>query len=192
MGSSYGWLSVSGRASARASRPRTRDPRHRSAESITGSKSMACVSRLVDDDDLAGPVLVAAATEHIASELEGAGAVGDDADAPHLARLEVGADTELGNLEAVVPVQRGDFQDDRDALLERDLVRGVLELLRGHVHDLLRPRRHGGRREAMPAGGHPGRKNHESSDLDDALHRSALLDCPLGERVVIARVLRLD
>src|SRR5262245_44021456 len=97
-------------------------PRPTSAESITGSKSMVCVSRLVDDDELAGHVLVPAATEHVASELEGAGAVRDDADACHLARLQVGTNPELGDLEAVVPVQRGDFQNDGRALLERDLV----------------------------------------------------------------------
>src|SRR5437870_7168409 len=56
---------------------------------------------LVDDDDLSGHVLVAVATEHVAPEPEGADAVRDDADARHLAGLEVGADTELGDLEAV-------------------------------------------------------------------------------------------
>src|SRR5262249_3676171 len=60
-------------------------PRHPSAASITRAKSMACVPRLVDDDDLPGHVLVPAATEHIAAELEGASALGDDADAGHLA-----------------------------------------------------------------------------------------------------------
>src|SRR5204862_1795048 len=124
------------------------------AESIIGSGRMA-YAVLVDDDDLSGHVLVPAATEHVASKLEPARAVRDDADARHLAGLQVGADIELGYFEAVVPIQRGDFQEDRDALLERDLARVVLEPLRRHVHDLFRPGRNGGRREAMPPGRHP-------------------------------------
>src|SRR5436190_22703337 len=106
---------------------------------------------LVDDDDLSGHVLVAAATEHVAAELEPTRAVRDDTDARRLTGLDVGADPELGHLEAVVPIQRGDLQDDRHAFLEGDLVRRVLVLLRREADDLLRL---GGcllRREVAPA-----------------------------------------
>src|SRR3989442_4542411 len=160
------------------------------AESIIGSGRMA-YAVLVDDDDLSGHVLVPAATEHVASKLEPARAVRDDADARHPAGLEVGADIELGYFEAVFPIQRGDFKDDRDAFLERDLARVVLEPLRRHVHDLFRPGRNGG----LPAGRHPdGSQDYEGRHRhpDDSLHRSALLDRPLGECDVVAASLRLD
>src|SRR5882724_7505547 len=49
-----------------------------STESIIGSGRMA-YAVLVDDDDLSGHVLVPAATEHVASKLEPARAVRDDA-----------------------------------------------------------------------------------------------------------------
>src|SRR5439155_8801611 len=107
------------------------------AEAIIGSGRMADAV-LVDDDDLSGHVLVPAATEHVASKLEPARAVRDDTDARRLTGLDVGADPELGHLEAVVPIQRGDLQDDRHAFLECDLVRRVLELLRRDADDLLR------------------------------------------------------
>src|ERR1700687_5825529 len=56
----------------------------------------------IDDDQLAAHVLVAAAAEDVTLEWEASGLVRHDTDARCRSRLDVRADTELAELEAVV------------------------------------------------------------------------------------------
>src|SRR5205085_10640277 len=91
-------------------------------------------SRLHQDG--AAHVFMTAAAEDAAVESEGAGAIGNEADPGHAAGLDLLVDLEVRQGEAVLAIDRGDFEHHRDADLQLDHRRREVELLRRELDDL--------------------------------------------------------
>src|SRR6185295_10883292 len=99
------------------------------------------------DHQRPGHVLVAVTAEDVAGEGESPGLLGGHLHPRGPARRNVGPDAELRQLEAVLPVERGELQHHVLALPDVDLGGRVLELLRRHLDD---PGRRALRRKDAP------------------------------------------
>src|SRR5437870_4014037 len=90
-----------------------------------------------DDGDCPVHGLVPRAAKNVAKERERAYLVGHQAYLGDLTRDNVRTDVEIRHVEAHEDVGRGELQHDRDALLERKLIRGVGEFPGQYLDHLL-------------------------------------------------------
>jgi len=75
---------------------------------------------------------VARAAKYVAQEYESPGLVGHQPDVSRHPGYHVRANTEVGEIESMWDIERSDLEHDRNAFLEANLMRRVLEALHGH------------------------------------------------------------